>query len=187
MRGGVVLSPFLPPPRWSSSIACCWPWVISLVYRSGLLFRGPFCVCFVCVCVCVCVCVYIYIYIYIYIHIHIYNFKHRVLKNFYVFKDSDFVLCCVILFCVLFSFVLMLIGTFFLVLYNNLWISTGLNEVQRWSGISHTLWMLIFNIKCTYVELHDWKWQTEDLENNPAESQIFYYKNNKDCTGREAE
>ena len=32
-----------PPPGWSSSIACCWPWLISLVYGPGLLFRGPFC------------------------------------------------------------------------------------------------------------------------------------------------
>ena len=30
--------------RWSFSIACCWPWLISLVYGPGLLFRGPLCI-----------------------------------------------------------------------------------------------------------------------------------------------
>ena len=36
----------ITPPlyRWSSSIACCWPSVNSLVYGPGLLFRGPICI-----------------------------------------------------------------------------------------------------------------------------------------------
>ena len=35
----------LPPThRWSSSIACCWTWLISLVFGPRLLFRGPFCI-----------------------------------------------------------------------------------------------------------------------------------------------
>jgi len=35
---------FFHPNRWSSSIVCCWPWLISLCYGPGLLFRGPFCI-----------------------------------------------------------------------------------------------------------------------------------------------
>jgi hypothetical protein len=61
-----------------------------------------------------------------------------------------------------------LIGAFFLVLSNNLRISAGLKEVRRWSVMSHTLWILIFNSQCTYVELHDWKCQNEDLGNSLA-------------------
>ena len=37
----VVLLPFLH--SWSSLIACCWPWFISLIYEPGLLFRGLLC------------------------------------------------------------------------------------------------------------------------------------------------
>jgi hypothetical protein len=70
---------------------------------------------------------------------------------------------------------------------NNLRISAGLKEVRRWSGMSHTLCILIFNIKRTYVELHDWEWQTEVLGQSLADPQIFWYKNHKDCTVREAE
>ena len=42
-RGGTGLSPPSPPGRWSYSIACCWPWLISPVYGRGLHFRGPSC------------------------------------------------------------------------------------------------------------------------------------------------
>ena len=44
MAGGRKSCCHHSPHRWSSSIACCWPWLISLVYGSGLLFRGPFCI-----------------------------------------------------------------------------------------------------------------------------------------------
>jgi cellobiose-specific phosphotransferase system component IIC len=47
------------------------------------------------------------------------------------------------------TMIMMLIGSFFLMLSNNLRISAGLKEGRRWSGMSHTLWILIFNIKRT--------------------------------------